>query len=275
MTDQQPCNDNTKPEEYVLGPDSLPQEGVPVGTITKRQQTSRIFPGAVHDWWVHVPAQYDPGHPACVMVFQDGEMYKDTCKVPPVMENLIHRKELPVIISIFINPGVIPGAPPPNGLEGNQRSLEYDTLGGRYASFLMEEILPEVAKEYNLRTDAAARAICGCSSGGICAFTVAWERPDAFSKVLSHVGSFADMRGGHLYPSMIRRAERKPIRVFLQTGTGDLDVLWGNWPLANQTMAAALKFKEYDYNFVLGHGAHDPWHGACIMPETLRWLWRE
>lgn len=275
MTDEQSHNQDSKPEEYVLGLDSLPQPGVPAGTIIQRQQTSRIYPGVVHDWWFHVPAQYDPARPACVMVYQDGQCYMNDCKVPTVMENLIHRGELPVTISIFIAPGCVPGAPPAPTLEESQRSIEYDTLSGRYASFLMEEILPEVAREYNLRTDAAGHGIGGISSGGICAFTVAWERPDAFSKVLSHCGSFTDIRGGHLYPSMVRRNDRKPIRVFLQTGTRDFDRIWGNWELANRTMASALTFKEYDYKLVVGHGAHDPWHGACILPETMKWLWRE
>jgi len=139
----------------------------------------------------------------------------------------------------------------------------------------MEEILPEVAKEYNLRTDAAARGICGSSSGGICSFTVAWERPDAFSKVLSHVGSFTDIRGGHVYPTLIRKTEPKPIRVFLQGGSNDLDNNYGNWPLANQQMAAALNFRGYDYKLVFGHGGHDRRDGAAILPESLRWLWRE
>ena len=275
MTDQKSQEAAAPADENTLGPDSERQTGVPTGTLTQYKNVSRVFPGSVHDWWVYVPAQYDAAKPACVMVFQDGQAYMNEARVPIVLDNLIHRKELPVIIAIFVSAGSVPGAPPPNGLEGNQRSLEYDTLSGRYASFLMEEILPEVAKKYNLRTDAAGRGICGISSGGICSFTVAWERTDAFSKVLSHVGSFADMRGGHVYPFLIRKTDKKPIRVFLQDGSNDLDNSWGNWPLANQQMASALKFKGYDYKFVYGHGGHDLKQGTAIMPDALRWLWRD
>jgi enterochelin esterase family protein len=264
-----------KAEEYVLGPDSQPQAGVPKGTVTKFTWTSAIFPGSVRDWWLYVPAQYDPGKPACVMVFQDGESYlADEIRAPVVFDNLIHKRELPVIIGMLVSSGKVPGAAPTSGHDGSQRSIEYDTLSGRYASFLLEEILPQAAAKYNLRTDAAGRAICGCSSGGICSFTAAWERPDAFSKVLSHVGSFADIRGGHVYPTLVRKGEKRPIRVFLQGGSNDLDVNWGNWPLANQEMAAALKFREYDYKFVFGTGTHSLRHGASIFPDSLRWLWR-
>src|SRR5207253_11280072 len=156
----------------------------------------------------------------------------------------------------------------------NNRSYEYDRLGGDYARFLTEEILPAVAKDYRLTDDPEQRAICGISSGGICAFTAAWERPDYFRKVLSHIGSFTNIRGGHNYPAFIRKTERKPIRVFLQDGSNDLNNLHGNWPLANQEMASALQFTGYDYKFVLGDGAHSGKHGGTIMPETLRWLWR-
>ncbi len=265
-----------EPKTYELGPDSQPQPGVPRGTITEHEMTSRIFPGAWRKYWVYVPAQYDPTAAACVMVFQDGEGYlSNDNRANVVMDNLIHKKEIPVMIGIFVNPGKVADAPPTPGHDGSQRSIEYDTLSGRYASFLMEEIIPPVAAKYNLRSDAAGRGICGCSSGGICAFTVAWERPDAFSKVLSHVGSFADIRGGHVYPTLIRKTDKKPIRVFLQSGSADLDCGWGNWPLANQEMAAALKFKGYDYMFAYGTEGHNMKHGAAILPQSLRWLWRE
>ena len=151
----------------------------------------------------------------------------------------------------------------------------YDTLSDRYARFLLDEILPEVAREYNLTADPDCRAICGCSSGGICSFTVAWHRPDAFRKVLSHVGSFADIRGGHVYPTLVRKNPPKPIRIFLQGGTKDLDVNWGNWALANLEMASAFKFKGYDYRLIMGDGAHDWNHGGVLLPESLRWLWRK
>src|SRR5437868_10484896 len=163
---------------------------------------------------------------------------------------------MPVTVGIFINPGVVPPANPDQKPRAN-RSFEYDTLSDQYDRLLEKEILPEVGKTLNLRQDAAGRAICGISSGGICSFTVAWERPDLFSKVLSHVGSFTNIRGGDVYPGLIRKTEKKPIRVFLQDGSGDLDNLHGNWPLANQQMAAALKFAKYDYQFAFGDGGHN------------------
>jgi enterochelin esterase-like enzyme len=264
-------------EEYTLGPDSMEQPGVPKGKVTKYTWKSEIFPGTVRDYWVYVPAQYDGKEPACVMVFQDGRAYVDpkgSFRVPTVFDNLIHQKDMPVTIGIFINPGEIPADSPGKRPQRN-RSFEYDTLSDQYARFLEKEILPEVGKHYKLRDDAKSRAICGISSGGICAFTVAWQRPDLFSKVLSHVGSFTNIRGGHVYPALIRKTEPKPIRVFLQDGSHDLDNEHGNWPLANQQMAAALKFAHYDYKFVFGTEGHNGKHGGAILPDSLRWLWRD
>jgi enterochelin esterase-like enzyme/predicted dehydrogenase len=264
------------PDDYKLGPDSQEQPDVPKGKVTKHSWTSTIFPGTVRDYWIYVPAQYDAKQPACIMVFQDGGSYVDpkgSFRVPIVFDNLIHKKEMPVTIGLFINPGVVPAATT-NGKPRANRSFEYDTLSDQYVRFLEKEMLPAVAKDYNLRTDAAGRAICGISSGGICAFTAAWERPDLFSKVLSHVGSFTNIRGGDVYPGIVRKTERKPIRVFLQDGSGDLNNLFGSWPLANQQMAAALKFAGYDYKFVYGDGAHNGRHGGAILPDSLRWLWR-
>ena len=263
-------------EDYKHGVDSMRQDGVPKGTVSKHTWTeSEIFPGTIRDYWVYVPQQYDKATPACVMVFQDGGNYvneKGQFRVPIVFDNLIHQGEMPVTIGIFLNPGVVPPADPKAKGRRN-RSFEYDSLGDLYARFLLEEILPAVGQEYNLTTDPEGRAICGISSGGICAWTVAWERPDAFRKVLSHVGSFTNIRGGHVYPALIRKTERKPIRVFLQEGENDLDNLHGSWPLANRQMAAALKFSGYDYQFVMGTEGHNGKHGGAIMPESLRWLW--
>ncbi len=264
-------------EDYKIDPDSLPQEGVPRGEVTQQQWESKIFPGTVRDCWVYVPKQYDAAKPAGVMVFQDGGSYVKTngdFRTPIVFDNLIHKKEMPVTIGIFINPGKVPPAEPDQKPRDN-RSFEYDSLGDQYARFVLEEILPEVGRKYNLTKDPEGRAICGISSGGICAWTVAWERPDAFRKVLSHVGSFTNIRGGHVYPALIRKTEKKPIRVFLQDGANDLDNLHGNWPLANQEMAAALKFAKYDYKFEFGAGAHNGKHGGAILPESLKWLWRD
>jgi len=266
-------------ETYKPGPDSQEQPGVPQGKMEKFVRKSEVFPGSVRYLWVYVPAQYDPKVPACVMVFQDGVRFyadrKGQFRVPTVFDNLIHKKEMPVTIAVFIEPG----SKDLKGGKGGKpdlfyRSFEYDTLSDQYVRFLEKEVLADLGTQYNLRQDAAGRAICGMSSGGICAFTVAWERPDLFSKVLSHVGSFTNIRGGDRYPGIIRKTKARPIRVFLQAGSKDLDNEHGNWPLGNQQMAAALKFKKYDYRFEYGTGAHDGKHGGAILPESLRWLWR-
>lgn len=274
-----------KAKEYPFGPESERKEGVQQGSVTKHVWKSTIYPGTLREYFVYVPAQYDPAgsEKAAVMVFQDGHAYVDEkgqVRVPVVFDNLIAAGELPVTIGIFLNPGWFTEKfdepqkwKAPQGV-GSNRSVEYDTLDAKYAEFLEKEILPEVGKTYRLTDDPEQRAICGMSSGGICAFTVAWERPDLFRKVLSHIGSFTNIRGGHAYPSLVRKTERKPIRVFLQDGSNDLDNEHGNWPLANQEMAAALKFAGYDYDFVFGEGAHNGNHGGAIFPESVRWLWR-
>ena len=273
-----------KPEPiYKYGADSLPQKGAPKGKITKHLWKSKVFEGTVREYYVYVPAQYDAKNEAAVMVFQDGHTYvKDggDFRVPVVFDNLIHQGAMPVTIAILINPGLFAselaepqGWKAPKGVKRN-RSFEYDTLSGQYAKFLETEILPEVGKDYKLTSDPEQRAIGGISSGGICAWTVAWERPDLFRKVLSHVGSFTNIRGGHVCHALIRKTENKPIRVFLQAGSKDLDNSHGNWPLANQQMAASLKFKKYDYRFVYGEEGHNGKHGGAILPESLRWLWR-
>lgn len=264
-------------DDYTYGPDSSPQDGVPQGKVTGPiKWKSEVFKGTERDYWVYVPAQYKPDEPACVMVFQDGGSYvnaKGQFRVPVVFDNLIHKKQMPVTVGIFINPGEFPGSA--NGKGRSNRSFEYDTVSNQYASFLEKELLPEVGKTVKLRNDADGRAICGISSGGICAFTAAWERPDLFSKVLSHVGSFTNIRGGDVYPGLIRKTEKKPIRVYLQDGSGDLDNLHGSWPLANLNMAASLKFMGYDYTLAFGDGGHNGKHGGVILPESLVWLWRD
>jgi enterochelin esterase-like enzyme len=262
---------------YRHGPDSQPQPGVPTGTVVKMPPWhSKVFPDTVRDWWLYIPAQYNAKKPACVMIFQDGQWYVNPAgdfRVPVVFDNLIHQGAMPVTIGVFLNPGVVP-ADRPGARPRANRSFEYDTLSDQYATFLETEILPEVAKKVNLRNDPAGRALCGISSGGICAFTAAWERPDLFSKVLSHVGSFTNIRGGDVYPSLVRKTERKPIRVFLQAGEKDLDNLHGSWPLANRQMAAALKYMNYEVEFVIGQEGHNGRHGGAILPQSLRWLWQ-
>ncbi len=266
-------------DDYKYGPDSEEHPGVPQGQWWKLIHKSEVFPNTVRDVWVYAPAQYDAKEPACVMVFQDGVRYyagrKSSFRTPTVFDNLIHKKQMPVTVGIFIDPGSRDlkggkgGAP-----DFANRSFEYDTLSPQYATFLEKEILPEVGKKYALRQDAASRAICGISSGGICAFTVAWERPDLFSKVLSHVGSFTNIRGGDRYPGIIRKTKHKDIRVFLQDGSGDLNNEHGNWWLSNLQMESALKYKGYDLKTAWGDGGHNGKHGGAILPESLVWLWR-
>lgn len=271
------------PRRYELTTESTARlEMAPAGRITHHTWTkSAIFPGTQRRYSVYVPAQYDPDQPAALMVFQDGHTYLNPngdFRVPIVLDNLIHKREIPVMIGVFVDPGHKGPLPRKRGWQprpGN-RSVEYDTLSGAYADFLLKELLPHVAKSFSISTNPDRRAICGISSGGICAFTVAWERPDQFRKVLSHVGSFVNIRGGHEYPSLIRkRKDVLPIRVFLQDGRRDLDNQHGNWPLGNQQMAAALKFRGYDHKFVYGEGAHNGNHGGAILPDSLRWLWRD
>ncbi len=257
-------------DQYVLGPDSKEQAGVPKGEVTKYSwNESKVFPGTVRDYWVYVPKQYDPAKPACVFVCQDGIGYS----APTVFDNLIAKKEMPVTIGVFILPGQFPakeGAP-----ARSNRSFEYDSLGDAYARFLMQEILPVVGQKYNLTKDPAGRCIAGSSSGGSCAFTVAWERPAEFRKVFSAVGSFTNIRGGHAYAYLLRKTEPRPLRVYLQDGANDVDNGAGSWPIANQLMASSLKFMKYDYQFVFGEGVHSARHGNAIFPEAMRWLWRD
>jgi enterochelin esterase family protein len=261
-------------ETYETHPDSRERTDVPKATVKQMPQwQSKIFDGTKRDWWVYVPAQYRPETPAAVMVFQDGAGPKDY--VPTVFDNLIAKGDIPLTVGIFINPGTRADG-------GSNRSFEYDTLSDQYARFLLEEILPEVEKTVKLRHDAASRAISGASSGGICAFTAAWERPNEFSKVLSWIGSFTNIangktmrEGGHNYEALVRKTlPRKPIRVLLQDGENDLDNANGNWPLANQTLAKSLAYAGYDYKFEYGHGFHSNRHGRAILPDSLRWLWR-
>lgn len=266
-------------DDYVLGADSMRQEGVPIGKVEGPfMLKSQIYTNTIRDYYIYVPAQYVQSKPAALMVFQDGHKYVHTnqeYRVPIVFDNLIHKKEMPVTIGIFINPGHRGEEMPQDRWRANNRSMEYDSLGDAYARFLIEEVIPEVAKKYQLTSDPNMRAICGVSSGGICAFTAAWERPDYFRKVVSHIGSFTDIRGGHVYPSLVRKTGPKPLRIFLQDGSNDLDNRFGNWPLANQQMAAALKFAKYDYQFVYGDGGHTHKHGGSVFPDTMRWLWRD
>jgi gluconolactonase len=265
--------------EFPLGPDSLPQPGVPPGKVQKFTfSNSRIFPGTVRDYYVYAPAQYDPARPACVMVIQDGFAHitsERRWRIPTILDNLIHKGEIPVCIGIFVDPGAIPLSTP--GVEPrNNRSFEYDSLSDRYARFLIEELLPEVALRYNLAPDGGSRLIMGGSSGGICAFNAAWHRPDAFQRVFSCVGSFTALRGGNGVAAQVRLAEPKPIRVFLESGNADMVVFAGSWWPANLDMLAALEYSGYEVNHAWAeHAGHNDYHCTSIFPDALRWLWKD
>ena len=285
------------------GPLSYLQPGVPSGTLSEKiVHTSKIYDGMKSEYWIYVPAEYDPKTPAAVMVFQDGGWYIDRegrIPVLSVIDNLIARKKIPVMICIFIDPGDItasPGTPTYNFVKGlsdrRQRTMKdmmrstlYDMVSDRYPRFLRDEILAEVGSKYNLRKDAYSHAITGLSSGGICAFNTAWQMPDLFSRVISWIGSFESIQwkedpnvpdGGQDYPSKILHEPKRNIRVWLQEGAGDLEIeRYGSWPLANLRMANALKMKNYDFHFSFGKGSHNAAHGAAQFPETMIWLWRD
>jgi enterochelin esterase-like enzyme len=267
-------------DENAHGVDSEVNPNVQHGRVTQHEWLeSKVFPGTKRRYSVYEPSQYDAATPAALMVFQDGHAFEGTTgdfRLPVVFDNLIAKGDMPITIAVMIDPGHKGELPPKRGWQPtpSNRAFEYDSVTGDYAEFLLSEILPEIEKSYSITKNPELRAIGGNSSGGICAFSVAWHRPDSFRKVLSHIGSFVNIRGGHNYPTMLRKGEKKPLRVLLQDGEGDLDNEHGNWPLANKQMAAALKFREYDYKFVLGSGKHDGKHGGAIIPDSLRWLWR-
>lgn len=259
-----------------FGPDSYERPGVPRGKLSeKRVHVSKIYPGMHSDYWIWVPAQYDPKTPAALMVWQDGQglTARETTRAQIVLENLTSQKRIPVIIHVFVSPGMVG--------ERRMRSIEYDTVDDAYPRFLRDELLPEVYREYNIRRDGYSRAIAGNSSGGICAFNAAWQQPDQFSRVLSRIGSFTSIQwrpgqleGGNVYPFKIRKEPKRDIRVWLQDGSGDLENDHGSWPLQNIQMANSLKMKGYDFHFSFGVGTHNGAHGNAELPEALTWLWR-
>jgi enterochelin esterase family protein len=276
---------------YKLGPDSLAQDGVPKGKVVGPSNLPcEVFPGTSHTYSMYVPAQYDPQQPASLMVFNDGHAFLNPdgdVRATNVLDNLIYRRELPVIIAVFINPGRRPDQPEPNprdwGDRNTNRPVEYNALDDKYARVIVDELLPALSKEYNISPDPDHRGIGGASSGAIAAFTVAWERPDHFRKVLSLIGSYTNLRGGHVYPEKIRESEKKPIRVFLQDGRNDnrgkrRDGSYDptrDWFYQNVRLADALTAKGYDLNYVWGIGLHSQKHGGAIFPDMMRWLWRD
>jgi gluconolactonase len=260
-------------DDYKPGPDSVAQEGVLKGELIKGVfASSEIFPGTTRNYTVYVPVGLDRQKAAPVMVFQDGVQYQ----APHVFDNLMARKELPMIVGVFVTPGVVP-ALAETALDRFNRSLEYDGLGDDYARMVVKELLPHIAKEHGIKLtkDPNERAIAGASSGAIAAFTAAWERPDYFRRVFSSIGTYVGLRGGDEYPTLIRKTEPKPIRLFLQDGSGDHNIYCGNWFLANQDMLSSLEWAGYDVNHIWGDGGHNGKHATAIFPEAVKWLWRD
>jgi enterochelin esterase-like enzyme len=285
-----------------FGPSSYLQPGVPSGTLSpKVTHTSRIYDGMKSDYWIYVPAQYSPGTPAALMVFQDGEWYIDRNGNNPalnVIDNLIAEKKIPAMIGVFINPGDISDSPGTltynfaktysdkwqRTLKDSMRSTLYDTVSDRYARFLRDEVLADVEAKYNIRKDAYSRAIIGLSSGGICSFNAGWQTPDQFSRVISWIGSFGSIQwkedpnnpdGGQDYPEKVLRESKRNLRVWLQDGSEDLEIRYGSWPLGNLRLANALKLKEYDFHLSFGKGTHNSAQGAAEFPAEMIWLWRD
>jgi len=286
-----------------FGPLSYLQPGVPSGTLSEKiEHTSKIYDGMKSEYWIYVPAQYDPKTPAALMVFQDGGGYIQRDANNPtlnVLDNLIAEKKIPVMIAVFINPGDVtdsPGTPTYNfvkaysdkwhrTLKDSMRSTLYDTVSDRYARFLRDEVLADVQSRYSIRKDAYNHAITGLSSGGICSFNAAWQMPDQFSRVISWIGSFTSIQwkedpgtpdGGQDYPEKVLREPRRNLRVWLQDGSEDQENdRYGSWPLANVRLANALKLKGYDFHFSFGKGTHNSGQGAAEFPEEMIWLWRD
>jgi enterochelin esterase family protein len=275
---------------YAIGPDSTERDGVPKGEMKGPYYLpSQAYPGTQHTYWLHVPAQYDPAVEASLMIFQDGQAFKDMnggIRAPNVLDNLIYRRELPVMITVFINPGRTPEQPEPTpqqwGDQTTNRPTEYNTLDDKYARVIVDELMPVLDKDYNISKDPERHGIGGASSGAIAAFTVAWERPNHFRKVLSIVGSFVNLRGGDAYPDIVDKSEKKPIRIFLQDGRNDNRGQGRggydqrrDWFFQNVRLMKALTAKGYDVNYAWGMNTHGQRMGGPMLPEMMRWLWRD
>lgn len=267
---------------YTLGPDSLPRDGVPKGEVRGPfKLPSKALPGAEHSYWVYVPAAYDGSREVSLMVFNDGATYlkaDGNYRAQNVLDNLIYRGDIPLMIGAFIDPAV-------NVADSRSiRQDEYDTLGDRYSKVIVDELLPALYKDYRISRDPERHGIAGWSSGAIAAFTVAWERPDQFHKVLTGIGTFVDLKGGHVYPEKVLAAEKKPIRIFMIDGRNDNRGTTANrteydpnrdWFLQNVRLMEALTRKGYDVNYSWGMGVHSHNMGGAMLPEMMRWLWRD
>ena len=270
--------------DYALGPDSQPQSGVPKGSVAKYElEAGTFYPGTPHTYSIYLPAQYDAAKPTPFMIFLDGDLFLlNRVRVPVVFDNLIAKHDLPPLIGIFVDPGTLPTLSD-QAQNRVERIFEYDSLSDRYSRFLLEELIPQVAKKYNLSNAPDDRALCGVSTGAVGAFMAAWNRPDQFHRVLSFIGTYVAMKGADALPALIRKTEPKPIRIFLQDGKNDHIVpaepygtyFAGSWPINNQVMYEAFESTGYDAKLVMGDGGHDIEQTAAILPEALRWLWRD
>jgi enterochelin esterase-like enzyme len=277
--------------QYRLGPDSMTEEGVPKGEIRGPfTLPSKVYEGTQHTYWVYVPAQYDPSVPASLMIFQDGQAFQNPdgdLRAQNVMDNLIYRREIPVMLAVFINPGRTPEQPEPTlqewGDRTTNRPTEYNTPDDKYARVIVDELMPVLYKDYNISKDPEQHGIGGASSGAIAAFSVAWERPNDFRKVLSIVGSFVNLRGGYVYPERVLESQKKPIRIFLCDGRNDNRGIGRggaydekrDWFFQNVRLMKALTQKGYEVNYSWGMNLHGQKFGGAILPEMMRWLWRD
>ena len=273
---------------YKTGPDSLPMDGVPKGKFSEAKIIpSSVFPGTQHTYWVYVPAQYDPAIPTAVMIFNDGQAMKKSpgdVMAQNVLDNLIYRREIPVMLGVFINPGRRPDQPEPPEPDGGwgdrttNRPDEYNTPNDKYGRVVVEELMPALKKEYNISPDPALHGIMGASSGGCAAFAVAWFFPNDFQKVITMVGSFTSIRGEYIYPELVAASDRKPIRIFMQDGRNDNRRPGnpnGDWFYQNVRLMQALTKKGYEVNYAWGMNNHGQKMGGAILPEMMRWLWRD
>jgi enterochelin esterase-like enzyme len=294
-----------QPGDYPFTPDSLVQPGVKQGELRGPFEFhSKILANTVRRYWVYVPANYDPKQPPNLLVFHDGQRAtnpKGSLRVQVVLDNLIHKGDIPPTLGLFITPGNLSEKYPDDlGMSNpDNRAQEYDSLSDHYARFLTEEMLPHIARDYSFTSDPRKRAIGGTSSGAIAAFTLAWHKPEAFANVISMIGSYTSIGykpatatspmepGGDLFPTLIRKSPIRPLRIFLQDGSNDLDNEHGNWFLANQQMLKALDWANanadaqgvggarYDVKHVWGDGGHSDQHGGSLLPDILRWIWRD
>lgn len=277
--------------DYTHPPESFAQDGQPAGELAwfvhdQGKHYGRPFSPVQHRWGLYTPPDLQRDETLALMIFLDGHFFARLDDGDPpfqvvprasiVLDTLINAHQIPRMAALFMEPGMLVNPATGDLLYSHpQRSVEYDVLSDQYISFLLHEILPKVAEQVKLTADPEGWGICGFSSGGIGSFTAAWQRPDRIRKVISFSGSFTNIQGGHEYPFLLRRSANRPLRVFLQVGEKDLDRVFGNWMLANQQMAAALRFRNYDYRFVVGTGGHDFAHASALLPDALRWLWRD